>query len=697
MRNKHWIKYKTSILRVLLLAVLSFMTVKDTHAQNTPAWETLSATDLQKIIDSNQHDTIRIEALYYLLFQVFYTTSDIDSCLAIGDRVLSMSNAIDYKKGIGHANFIYGCINLAQNKGADTTVQYFEEALEFYSESNQLKNYTRTLRNIGTTYNLTSNYEEAHRYFQEAYTLAKKHNFPILECSVLMDFGVLFNKMGNEDKAIEYNIKALECTSATSATKDSLKIIVISNNIGESYLGSKQVDKAIYYLEKYLDIGKELTEIYPAYVGFNFATLADAYFQKKEYAKSKEYAQEAERLNNSSNTELSIYVLRIKMKLAYEAAEYATAIELAKEGIKISGKSISYSLGFYEYLSKSYAATGNYEQAYEYSQSFKIYSDSGRVVENLNKIEELETQYQVQQKEVENQLLKAEQKVAQKNTRNTTIIAIGLLVGLLLSLGWAYAIYRASQQKKRMNAELETKIQARTQALDTANKELQQANYELKAFNHIASHDIKEPIRNINSFVGLIQRRIPEELESDLNFHFTTIKRNTSQLYTLVEDFSKYTTLSKEQFLDLRDVDLDVVTQSLQDSLLEVVEEKNGKIINHGLPVLKTSPSMIYVSLKHLVENGLKYNDAPIPTVEISYKSSEDKHQIIVSDNGIGIDKAYHEHIFEMFKRLHERGAYKGSGIGLAIVKLMVEKLNGEIELESKIGKGSTFYISLPK
>jgi signal transduction histidine kinase len=105
---------------------------------------------------------------------------------------------------------------------------------------------------------------------------------------------------------------------------------------------------------------------------------------------------------------------------------------------------------------------------------------------------------------------------------------------------------------------------------------------------------------------------------------------------------------------------------------------------------------MIYIALKHLIENGLKYNKSKQPTVEISYQSTDDTYQIIVSDNGIGIDEQYHERIFEMFKRLHDRAAYKGSGIGLAIVKLMVEKLNGEIKLESEVGVGSRFIIELP-
>ena len=110
---------------------------------------------------------------------------------------------------------------------------------------------------------------------------------------------------------------------------------------------------------------------------------------------------------------------------------------------------------------------------------------------------------------------------------------------------------------------------------------------------------------------------------------------------------------------------------------------------------MKSSPSMLYVALKHLVDN-LKFNNSETPTVELSYQLTNDKHQIIVSDNGIGIGEEYNERIFEMFKRLHDRAAYKGSGIGLAIVKLMTEKLNGDIIMESEEGKGSEFMIELP-
>ena len=132
------------------------------------------------------------------------------------------------------------------------------------------------------------------------------------------------------------------------------------------------------------------------------------------------------------------------------------------------------------------------------------------------------------------------------------------------------------------------------------------------------------------------------------------------------------------------------------DNLQESIKKYNGEVVVNSLPTINSSNAFLFTTLKNLIENGLKYNQSPIPTVEISYHQTETHHQIIVADNGIGIEEQYHKRVFEMFKRLHNRGEYEGSGIGLAIVKLVIEKLDGTIEIESKVGKGTVFKILLP-
>jgi light-regulated signal transduction histidine kinase (bacteriophytochrome) len=272
----------------------------------------------------------------------------------------------------------------------------------------------------------------------------------------------------------------------------------------------------------------------------------------------------------------------------------------------------------------------------------------------------------------------------QDQNQNYIVFSIFLIIIGIMAFLW----YR-NRQGKIVRDYLDNQIYLKT-------KDLEQANYELRTFNYIASHDIKEPIRVIGGYAGLIFKKLPTDLKESLGEYFDTIKRSTLQLYTLIEDFANYTTMSKNETVEKRDVDLNLLTISVVEQLEETVQKYNGRVLIGDLPTIKTGNSLLFTTVKNLIENGLKYNNSEKPTVNITYNQTETHHEIIVSDNGIGIEKIYHEKIFEMFKRLHNRGAYEGSGIGLAIVKLSVEKLGGTISLESEEGKGSRFVIQLP-
>ena len=261
----------------------------------------------------------------------------------------------------------------------------------------------------------------------------------------------------------------------------------------------------------------------------------------------------------------------------------------------------------------------------------------------------------------------------QLHSRNRTF---GAFVAFLFIMGIAVFFWYKNRQRLKYNRILEQKVTERT-------KDLEQANYELRTFNYIASHDIKEPIRNIGSYVGLIRRKLPNDLKEKLGDYFDTIKRSTNQLYTLIEDFAYYSTLSQGQVIEAEPVDLNLLTNNMIESLNETIHRYNGEVVVNDLPIIHSKNSLLFTALKNLIENGLKYNESKKPTVNINYSQTETHHQIIVSDNGIGIEPQYYEQIFEMFKRLHNRGAYEGSGIGLAIVKLVTEKLGGTVKIES--------------
>jgi light-regulated signal transduction histidine kinase (bacteriophytochrome) len=233
--------------------------------------------------------------------------------------------------------------------------------------------------------------------------------------------------------------------------------------------------------------------------------------------------------------------------------------------------------------------------------------------------------------------------------------------------------------------------------LKRLNEQLYQQNNALQQFSYIASHDIKEPIRSIGNYIGLVRKKIAAADEEKLGLYFDNIKSGLQQVYTLIEDVMQYTQISQNETLVLKAVNIDKVIKNIEIGLGTFIEEKKAKIIYTDLPIIQSSSSMLFMILKNLIQNSLKFNHSEVPTIKIDYNKTKTHHEIIVSDNGIGIDKNYHGKVFEMFKKLNNKEAYEGSGIGLAIVKLSVDKLNGEIILDSEVGKGSRFLILLPQ
>ncbi len=221
------------------------------------------------------------------------------------------------------------------------------------------------------------------------------------------------------------------------------------------------------------------------------------------------------------------------------------------------------------------------------------------------------------------------------------------------------------------------------------NEKLEGANVELERFNYIASHDLKSPLRNISSFINLMERDLKKENYNNLTEYLGFIKSGSNNMYQLIEDILKY---SKIKDVSQREK----VKLSLNNLCEQLNQIYNGQIKYENLPSIYESPHYIKTIFQNLIENGLKYNKSEHPQVKISYKQHQNHFLLTFVDNGIGMDPAYFDQIFEMFKRLHSKSEYEGTGIGLAIVKRISEQMKAEISLKSEVGIGTEFTIKLP-
>jgi PAS domain S-box-containing protein len=225
--------------------------------------------------------------------------------------------------------------------------------------------------------------------------------------------------------------------------------------------------------------------------------------------------------------------------------------------------------------------------------------------------------------------------------------------------------------------------------------ELNRSNEELEQFAYVASHDLQEPLRMVASYTQLLSRRYKGKLDSDADEFISFAVDGANRMQRLIQDLLTYSRVGKRG-LELRDVSCDQALQTALKNLSAVVEERGALVTHDPLPEVKADETQLVQLFQNLVGNAIKYQGPGISHVHISaQRSGAAKWTLSVQDTGLGISPEFFERIFGMFQRLHKRGEFEGTGMGLAICKKIVERHGGSIWVESKPGAGSTFLFTL--
>jgi len=240
--------------------------------------------------------------------------------------------------------------------------------------------------------------------------------------------------------------------------------------------------------------------------------------------------------------------------------------------------------------------------------------------------------------------------------------------------------------------------QAHTKKLQEFNEELKRSNKDLEQFAYIASHDLKEPLRIIGNFSGLLARAYKNELDEDAFQYIHFIEDGARRMSNLINSLLTYSRVGRKE-TKFRDIDLNKLVAIKLFDLSAVIEERNAKVITSKLPTIFGEPEQIGMVFYNLINNAIKFNknETPTVTVKVETTANNDFWQFSVTDNGIGIEPKYQQQIFEIFRRLHGKQAYEGTGIGLSVCQKIVFRHGGKIWLKSELGQGTTFYFTINK
>ena len=548
-----------------------------------------------------------------------------------------------------------GCKAVVYNALGNLYSDYmdFDASLDFYFKSVEESKKARNgyepypIGNISRVYANLKDYESAIKYLRYSIGFSQAMEWPEREYSLVFDYSMItdfFLEVGEEDSSVYYSALAIDAIRSIDTIKE------------------RKYREACF---------------------ISWANLTDVAIKKGDKQKAQQYVKEA--LNFETRLD---YYHRLQAKYHVFIRDYATAIKILEgevlQQVEAGKEEVM------ELKVQCYKELGNFQKAVEVQEEWIAHQEEYFGQDRVRFSAIADVKYETLQKEEEIKSLRLNQEVQNLTIQNQRFVVIlNSLLAVLLA-GGAIFLWQRYRNRNRLSKYLQDQVDLKTQ-------DLRKANDDLRVLNFVASHDLKEPINNIRNYIGLIENRIPEESKSHLSFFFEIIHNSIGQVYTLVEDLAKYLKLANDEVVETSLIDLDKLTDEVFLSMDSYVQERKGKLFNTGLPEIQTNSSLMQVILKNLIQNGLKFNQAAVPKVEIRHEETRSEDRLIISDNGIGIEEEFFEKIFENFGRLHNRSDYEGSGMGLAIVKLLVEKLGGNIQVKSTKGEGSTFILTLPK
>jgi signal transduction histidine kinase len=264
------------------------------------------------------------------------------------------------------------------------------------------------------------------------------------------------------------------------------------------------------------------------------------------------------------------------------------------------------------------------------------------------------------------------------------------------SLGSVILIVVAVVSFKDLTLRNEEELFLKTQIIEENNKELKETNKQLDFFSYSVSHDLKAPLRSIGGYSELLLKEPRSRFIGEDRLFIEGIRTNSKRMKTLIDNLLTYSQSNKKQ-LSIKDTDISGIVKEVLERHNDEVSKFGTKVIINSLPHVKADPALMLHVMENLICNAIKYSqNKSDPQIEIGSRIEGDNAIVFVKDNGEGFNMKEADKLFTPFHRLHSASEFEGSGIGLSIVKNIIQKHGGKVWAEGKEGESAVFYFSLP-
>lgn len=501
--------------------------------------------------------------------------------------------------------------------------------------------------------------------------------------------GEIYYQQGDNEAAI---LKLEEAAVLYKKLERDVDVVYCQDLIGSCFFEMKQYKKALSYQ---IEMADEKYGLDSPYIrAYTKSNLGKTYVKLKEYDKALIHLNEAKKIGEEH--ELTEDLLLTNLYLGHLHAVRGDCTK-GRKLLDVSLKEVNENnmSGLieeaYNAVSEGYYACGYFKKAFELKNEYIILKDSIENSINNLQLHNIEAIYEVKRKKQQMSLLQKENEV------NRLYLMVGSCFGFLLLLFGIFA-YRMARHKSAYNKvlrEKNSKINSQYDEINNTNSELKEANNDLEQFAYIVSHDLKAPLRTIGSYTSLIKKRYSESFDQTGIQFMDFVTEGVSHMQTLLEDVLSYSQLKNSE-VNAKPIDMQEVVNRAIQVLDSSIKEKDAELEIDVAGTVMGNGTQIFQVIQNLMDNALKFIPYDRkPKLVISSSKENDFIEIAIKDNGIGIKKEFQERIFTPFKRLHTKEKYKGTGVGLAICKRVVEKHGGQMWVESDGYNGTTFFFTL--
>jgi signal transduction histidine kinase len=572
---------------------------------------------------------------------------------------------------------------------------------------------------VASSYMSHGDYRNASKYYFLNYELGVTTKNIKIEQTSSLKLGMFYKQLNDFEKATQYLVKSLDLSIKMNnldeisssyrqlaavyirsknydlALKNSLLAIQYAEQIADpviplyySYLSHAKVlressnfEKAILVLEKAVILAQKVgdkTAEFDVYL-----SMGDTYIKSNDLEKAavcyNKFDTFSARITETDlmsfkNSIGTLYLMQNKLDTAIKFLTISMDLSL-----KLNDKQLLQNT--FGQLSIAYEQKGNTDLSLSYLRKSVALQDSIFTEENTKRITEAQFKYD---------LVKSEEQMKVIQMRQNYAIVISIGVVLLLLLGFLIYFSRSKNEKNKI-------LTDKNQEIKDKNRQLEESNEILKQFAYASAHDLKEPLRSINSFVNILQKKytknLPPEANEYMGFVTTGVKRMESLLNALLE----FSSVLTDEHIESKKVEFPATLKIVLDNLQGVIDEKKGIVRGPSVfPTIFMGDAHLKLLLSNVLSNAFKFSNMDAK-IEVDFSITATEFILSIKDEGIGLDKSYSDKIFKLFQRL-DRVTHKESvGVGLTICKNIMDKYAGRIWFDSVLNEGTTFYLAFPK